>query len=171
MSLLEIMVAMVIGLIGCVVIFQMFSISEARKRTVSSGNDMDVAGRLARMTLERDLNMAGYGFGAAASPTATGSAPAMGCTVTAYDAGRPGGSENFSYVLAPVIITDGASGASDTISVLKGSSSFLSFAKTIDQSTATTVRVKADTGGRTGIQRGDVVVAVNASGGVTCGMY
>jgi type IV pilus assembly protein PilW len=132
---------------------------------------MDVAGRLARMTLERDINMAGYGFGAAASPSAIGSTAAMGCTVTSYDAGRPGGSQDFSYVLAPVVIVDGASGASDSISVLKGSSSFLSFAKTIDQSTATTVRVKADTGGRPGVQRGDVVVAVNAGGGLTCGMY
>lgn len=171
MSLLEIMVAMAIGLIGCVVIFQMFSASEARKRTISSSSDMDVAGRLARMVLERDLSLAGYGFGAAASPSATGSAPAMGCTVSAYDNGRPGGSQDFNFVLAPVVITDGASGASDTISVLKGSSMFLSFSKIIDQATASTLRIKADTGGRTGVQRGDAVVALNATGGMTCALY
>jgi type IV pilus assembly protein PilW len=43
--------------------------------------------------------------------------------------------------------------------------------KPIDQSSATAKRIKADTGGRTGVLRGDVVVAVNATGGLACGMY
>lgn len=171
MSLVEIMVAAVIGLIGCVVIFQMFALSEARKRTISSGSDMDVSGRLGLIALQRDLQLAGYGFGQAASATATGSAPAMGCTVTAYDANRPSGSRDFTFNLAPVGITQGASGAPDTISVLQGSSNSLVVAKTIDQSDALMKRIKTDTGGRVGLERGDVVVAVTASPSLACAMY
>ena len=114
MSLIEILVGVAIGLIGCVVIFQMFSISEARKRTIASGSDMDISGRLGLMTLERDLQLAGFGFGSAAAPFATAAGPALGCTVTAYDSLR-GGTQDFSYVLTPVQIADGAAGAPDKI--------------------------------------------------------
>jgi type IV pilus assembly protein PilW len=170
MSIIEIMVGVAIGLIGCVVIFQMFTISEARRRTIASGSDMDISGRLGMMTLERDLQLAGYGYGAAASPTAISTGTALGCTVTSYDSGR-GGTQDFTYVLAPVRITDGAAGAPDTIAVLRGSSSLVANGKPIDQSTANAQRIKADTGGRTGVRPGDVVIAVNAGGGLTCGMY
>jgi type IV pilus assembly protein PilW len=170
MSIIEIMVAVAIGLIGCVVIFQMFTISEARKRTIASGSDMDISGRLGLMTLERDVQLAGYGYGAAASPSAISTGAALGCTVTAYDSAR-GGTQDFTYVLAPVQITDGAAGAPDTIAVLRGSSSMVANGKPIDQSSATAKRIKADTGGRTGVRPGDVVIAVSAGGGLTCGMY
>jgi type IV pilus assembly protein PilW len=177
MSLIEVMVALLIGLIGCVIVFQMFEMSEARKRTVSAGSDMDIAGRLGLMTLERDIQAGGYGFGWAASPTAITnagvSAPVMGCNVSAYDSARPGGSQTFNFTLAPVLITDGAGGAPDTVTVIKGSSSLVSMSKTIDQSTATTKRIKADTGGRTGVQRGDLVVAIStvAGGGLSCALF
>ncbi|HEX7113196.1 MAG TPA: prepilin-type N-terminal cleavage/methylation domain-containing protein, partial [Mizugakiibacter sp.] len=81
MSLIEIMVGVLIGLIGCVVIFQMYSVADARKRTIASGSDMDITGRLGLMSLERDLQLAGYGFGMAASPTATLGGTALGCNV------------------------------------------------------------------------------------------
>jgi type IV pilus assembly protein PilW len=170
MSIIEIMVAVAIGLIGCVVIFQMFTISEARKRTIASGSDMDISGRLGLMTLERDVQLAGYGYGAAASPTAISTGAVLGCTVTAYDSAR-GGTQDFTYALAPVQITDGAAGAPDTIAVLRGSSSMVANGKPIDQSSATAKRIKADTGGRVGVRRGDVVIAVSAGGGLACGMY
>ena len=170
MSIIEIMVAVAIGLIGCVVIFQMFTISEARKRTIASGSDMDISGRLGLMTLERDLQLAGYGYGAAASPSAISTGAVLGCTVTAYDSARSG-TQDFTYVLAPVQITDGAAGAPDTIAVLRGSSSMVANGKPIDQSSATAKRIKADTGGRTGVRPGDVVVAVSAGAGLACGMY
>jgi len=158
MSLIELMVAVVIGLIGCVVIFQMYSVAEARKRSISSGSDMDIAGRLALMTLERDLQLAGYGYAVAAAPTATLAGPALGCSVVAYDSARP--APDFSFPFAPVVITDGAAGAPDSIAVLKGNSDFLAIGKVVDNGTATTTRVKADTGGRTGVRRGDVVIQV-----------
>ena len=69
MSLVEVMVAMVIGMIGCIIVFQVFSVSESRKRTISAGSDMDVSGRLGLMALIRDIQLAGYGYGPAAAIT------------------------------------------------------------------------------------------------------
>jgi type IV pilus assembly protein PilW len=169
MSLVEVMVAVVIGLIGMIVIFQMYSVAEGRKRAVASGSDMDIAGRLGLMTLERDVQQAGYGYGVAASATATLAGPALGCTVTAYDGDRP--TPDFTFTFTPVEIVDGAAGAPDTIAVLKGSSNFLAVGKIVDTGTATTTRVRADTGGRTGVQRGDVVITINTVGGVACGLF
>jgi type IV pilus assembly protein PilW len=163
MSLIEIMVGVVIGLIGCVVIFQMYMVAEGRKRTVSSGSDMEISGRLGLMSLERDLQMAGYGYGVAASATATVAGPALGCNVTAYDTARP--APDFTYTFAPVVITDGAAGAPDSMAVLRGSSSFLAIAKIIDSGSATSTRVKADTGGRTGVGKGDVILNVHRAAG------
>ena len=90
MSLIEIMVGVLIGLIGCVLIFQVYGVAESRKRSVSSGSDMDISGRLGLMTLERDIQLAGFGFGTGASSTA-GVGGVLGCTVTAFDNTRAGG--------------------------------------------------------------------------------
>ena len=163
MSLIEIMVGVVIGLIGCVVIFQMYMVAEGRKRTVSSGSDMEISGRLGLMSLERDLQAAGYGYGVAASGSATVAGPALGCNVIAHDTARP--VPDFTYIFAPVVITDGAAGAPDSIAVLRGSSSFLAIAKIIDSGSATSTRVKADTGGRTGVSKGDVILNVHRAVG------
>jgi type IV pilus assembly protein PilW len=167
MSLIEIMVGVLIGLIGCVIIFQMYSAAEERKRTIASGSDMDISGRLGLMTLERDIQLAGYGFGAAASAAAGG---VLNCTVTAYDELRAG-AKDFTFSLVPVLIQDGAGGAPDTVTTLRGNSSFVVSPKIIDNSASGTKRIKADTGGRTGVQRGDVVIAVNVTGGLACAMF
>src|SRR5258706_14163460 len=60
-SLIEILVAVAIGLIGCVIIFQVFAVSENNKRATTGGADAQVAGALALFTLERDIKMAGFG--------------------------------------------------------------------------------------------------------------
>ena len=169
MSLVEVMVAMVIGMIGCIVVFQVFSVAESRKRTISAGSDMDVSGRLGLMALVRDIQLAGYGYGQAAAANATSSGSPFGCTVNAHDALRS--PTAFSFTLAPVIITQGASGAVDTITVLQGSSNLMVGLKTIDLTTNTTKRIKTNTGGRTGAQRGDVVVSVASTPSLGCAMY
>lgn len=61
-SLVEIMVGMVIGLIGIIVMMQVFSISEERKRTTTSGADAMSGGAIALYQLQRDLREAGFGF-------------------------------------------------------------------------------------------------------------
>jgi type IV pilus assembly protein PilW len=61
-SLVEIMVAMVIGLIGVLVIMQVARTAEAQRRlTIGSGESQN-NGALAVYAVERDLKQAGYGF-------------------------------------------------------------------------------------------------------------
>ena len=108
-SLIELMVGVVIGLLTVLVITQVMTLAEGKKRTVSNGSDAQVNGALALFTMQRDIEQGGYG--ALANPDA------LGCTVQ-YQFGGAGTLTTFP--LAPVVITDGASGAPDSITVLQG---------------------------------------------------
>jgi type IV pilus assembly protein PilW len=61
-SLIEVMVAMVIGLITVVIIVQVLSASEGQRRTISSGSDANTSGTLAMQAMQRDLMDAGFGI-------------------------------------------------------------------------------------------------------------
>lgn len=61
-SLVEILVAMVIALIGMLVIFQSFDTFEAQKRTTTSATDAQESGLMALNAIERDVRLAGYGL-------------------------------------------------------------------------------------------------------------
>lgn len=61
-GLVEIMVAMAIGMFGVIVMMQVFALSEERKRTASSGSDATTEGVAALFALQRDIRQAGYGF-------------------------------------------------------------------------------------------------------------
>lgn len=109
-SLIELMVGVAIGLIGIVAIFQAVSVWTKHTQTTSSGGDAQVAGTLALFNIERDLKLAGHGFGRAASGI-------MGCNVQTTVVGPVN--------LRPVEITaSGPVGSPDTISVFYGDSSF-----------------------------------------------
>lgn len=118
-SLVEVMVGMTVGLLGMIVIFQVFSLSEGNKRTTTSGGDALQNGALALYNIERDVRMAGYGFG---DPSY------LGCNVDAYDVGPPARNP-FNFTLAPLIITQGANNDaagdgtdSDTLTIMYGNS-------------------------------------------------
>src|SRR6266705_6570763 len=91
-SMVELLVAMLIGLIGMIIIFQVFEVSEGIKRTTTSGGDAQQNGAIALYDMERDLRNAGMGFN---------DAPFAGCTILAYDSARA--TQNFNMVLAPVL--------------------------------------------------------------------
>ena len=105
-TLIEILVGIVIGLIGMLVIFQTISVWDARTRVSTSSGDAQIAGSLAMFNLERDLRLAGMGFGTAGTAE-------LGCTVNAYDNSASAGGANFT--LRPVNIVDGdPTGVPDT---------------------------------------------------------
>jgi len=109
-SLIEILVAVAIGLIGCVIIFQVFAVSENNKRSTTGGADAQVAGALALFTLERDIKMAGFGVNERV---------ALGCNMLGYTSTRT--PTNYNLSLVPVQIHAGATAAaSDIISVMSG---------------------------------------------------
>lgn len=93
-TLIELMVGVVIGLLATLVIAQVAQVYEAKKRNTTAGNDAQVNGALALNTLQRDLQAGGYGL------TSGGG---VGCAIkgrfntTAYD-----------WTLAPVRIVQNA---------------------------------------------------------------
>ncbi len=147
---------MVIALIGMVMMFQTMSSWDARKRTTSSGSDAQISGGIGMFSLERDLKLAGYGFGNAA---------AMGCAVSANDTTRAGPGL-FNFTMAPVIITDGVGGAPDTLTVLYGSGTTMSSSQTFSNLTTTSIRLNT----RTGMRSGDLLIAAD-SGNLLCGLF
>jgi type IV pilus assembly protein PilW len=61
-TLIEVMIALLIGVIGIVIMMQTFSVAEGFKRTATSGTDAQVNGAVALYLLERELRMAGFGM-------------------------------------------------------------------------------------------------------------
>lgn len=123
-SLVEVMVAMLIGLIGTIIIFQVFAISEAQKRTTTGVSDAQQNGLLALFSLEREARMSGYGVNYA---------PLLGCNVLARDNGQAASAtqaavpaRDFTFTLAAVQIANGAAGAPDALTFVYGNSN-LSF--------------------------------------------
>lgn len=86
-SLVEIMVGIVIGMLAVIVIMQVFSLSEGRKRTTTSGSDSMTEGAIAMYALQRDLRQAGNGVAAMSL---------FGCDITFL--------HGASVPLAPVVI-------------------------------------------------------------------
>ncbi len=112
-TLVELMVGLLLGMLTVLVITQVLALSEGKKRTIAAGSDAQVNGALALYTLQRELQMSGYGL--ASKPEALG-CPIQG-TFTAT--GTPPVSDAFAATLAPVVIEDGADGAPDTLTVLQ----------------------------------------------------
>jgi type IV pilus assembly protein PilW len=104
-TLVELMIGLVIGLITTAVIAQVLVVSEGRRRTTVSGSDSQVSGAVSLYAVQREVEMSGYGLTAAVG--------GLGCPIKAE---RNGTAYNFE--LAPLVITDGASGAPDTIEIM-----------------------------------------------------
>jgi type IV pilus assembly protein PilW len=114
-TLVEIMVAMVIGMIGILVIMQVARTSEAQKRmTVGSGSAQN-SGAMGIYMIQRDVKQAGYGF------TSPG---ALGCPLT-IPAESPLSARNLAF-LVPVVINSedvpAGDAGTDTLLVAYGSS-------------------------------------------------
>ena len=85
-SLVEIMVGLVIGMFSIIVMLQLFSLSEERKRTTTGGSDAMSEGVMALYALQHDIRQAGYGVAAL---------DVLGCQVTV---------SGVTMALAPVTI-------------------------------------------------------------------
>ena len=115
MSLMEILIAMAIGLIGIVVITQTYLVNENYKRSTASAGGAQTSGALALYTIERDARMAGWGIAWSS---------VLGCPGLRWYHSPDGysvlaGGTLPTIVPAPVVITDGAGGP-DTVTVLYG---------------------------------------------------
>lgn len=61
-SLIEILVGLVIGLLGMLIMMQVFTVTESGKRSTSGGDDAQTGGAIALYSLQRDIRQAGYGI-------------------------------------------------------------------------------------------------------------
>lgn len=146
-SLVEIMVGMVIGMLGVIVMMQMFAVSEGQKRTTTSGADAQGNGLVALNTIERDLRMAGYGL---ANSNVFG---ASGCTnILGWYNGAA-----TTMSAASVTIADGGTGLPDTISMAFGNAMGGAIPATITQ-TMPSSSAELNVSRTTGFAQNDLIV-------------
>lgn len=150
-TMIELMVAVVIGLITVLIMNQALTVSEGYRRTSTSGGDAQVSGTLAMFLLQRDLRNAGYGVLASESdgsnigitplslcgpPNKTrvyvGGATASPATVEMDGSNKPGfvhfavypaGSAIHDAIYGPPPASNAADYASDIIQVIYAGSS------------------------------------------------
>jgi type IV pilus assembly protein PilW len=148
-TLVEMMVGVLVGLIATVVMFQVFAVSEGQKRTTTGAGDAQQGGLFSLFQLERDVRQAGFGL----------NLPAMlGCQMYG---GNESSASPFNLPLAPVTITNGASGAPDSITVIYGSSEIISSPERL-RSPAATAADPYVVNNRYGFNLGDVLVVAQA---------
>lgn len=115
-SLVELMVGLVIGLLATLVIMQTFSLFEGQKRSTSGTADAQTSGSVALYSLQRDLQLAGFGL-----PLYDNANMPLNCTTTTFDDDNNAATPKISMV--PIEITEGvASTDSDIVAVRYGDS-------------------------------------------------
>jgi len=170
-SLVELMVGMLIGLIGMIIIFQVFEVSEGIKRTTTSGGDAQQNGAIALFAIESDLRNAGAGF------NDTGYA---GCNIAGSDTARS--TPSFNMLLVPALLCapdktspggacpgGGAASAPNTLTLFYGSQ-----AQTATTQLVTTLAAPG-TGtfsvkNTFGYAQGDLVVLLEPLSGKNCAL-
>ena len=125
-SLVELLVGVIIGLLGTLVIFQVFAVNEGQKRTTTSGSDAEQSGAFSLYNLITNVRMGGNNL-TNAFPANTSGDPQKsqlaGCNIPAAPP-----ITQVALRAIPVMITDGGGGLSNTLTVLTGASAVLSSA-------------------------------------------
>jgi type IV pilus assembly protein PilW len=110
MSVVELMVAMAIGLAGVIVIFQVYAVNEGIRRSTTAGSDEQTSGILGLTLIERELRHAGFGIN---------DFDLIGCTMQMYDSQQTP-SDVPAFPLTAVAITSNAGSTPDVITVTYG---------------------------------------------------
>ena len=113
-SLVEIMVALVIGLLATLVITQVLSVFESKKRATTGTSDAQTNGSMALYDIKRNTEMAGYGM----PVFSVVNSPLKNCaSLPTFDHDNNAATPNID--IFPVVITDGGAG-SDVIAIRYG---------------------------------------------------
>jgi type IV pilus assembly protein PilW len=177
-TLIELMVAVVIGLVVVLAATNVLVIGEAHKRTTTGNNDSSQSGSFAAYSLDRAIRSAGSGFGQAwnqgvfgcnlSASRVIGSATTILPRAGAFPApfqGFLGGASNTLRV-APVLIGQGQSaGNSDVLMVMSGNGSTGDITRPIRSGVAGTNNLRLDN--TIGIANGDIGI-VTLPGGTDC---
>lgn len=170
LSLVELMVGLVIGLVTTLVIMQIFSTFEGQKRSTMGSADAQTNGSVALFSMQRDLQMAGFGL-----PVFNKQNPPLKCNPT-VTVDHDDNAATPAIDMFPISITDGGGGLSDTIRIRyseDGANSKAGVAIGIDSLLGSNAIVENNLGcngtdhvdSNTGV--GDVVMI---SSGATCNM-
>jgi type IV pilus assembly protein PilW len=157
-SLIELMVGLVVGLVCVLIIVQLHTLWDARKRSVSAGNDAQISGTLGAFALDRDLRQAGFGIGLAGGDPDEANSGVMGCRVNAINTSLA--TQDISFDLVPVQIIK-ADDKPDEIRVLYGNSAYFVSRQPIMSSTTESNTLKS----REGFLAGDKTILTSTSSG------
>lgn len=139
-SIIEIMVGLAIGLASLLAIYQLYAVSEGRRRTAAATSEAQSAGALALFAIERDIRSAGLGFAGMDSSH-------FGCNVQAK-------APVAAFPLVPVRIESGGT----ELRVLTGSSNNMFAGARYTASTPGTFTMEKS---NAGFQAGDVIVGIS----------
>ncbi len=118
-SLIEIMVALVIGMVAVVIMAQVLMQSEGSKRNTTSGGDAQINASIALSGLERDIRMSGFGLN---------SYKLLGCSLT-FRPSNESANLSSALTIAPAVINPSTAlipagdANTDTLLVMYGNSS------------------------------------------------
>ncbi|CAL63223.1 Putative Tfp pilus assembly protein PilW [Herminiimonas arsenicoxydans] len=114
------MVGLAIGMIATLVIVQVAAMFEGQKRSTTGTADAQTAGSIAIYTMQRQIQMAGYGL-----PVFSAQNQALNCAdKPLVDNDADPDTPEVGVSITPVEIVNGAGGASDQIVVRKGTTAF-----------------------------------------------
>ena len=156
-SLIEVLVAVAIGMIGILIMTQAYLTSDEFNKATLGAGGAQTNGNIALFTLERETRMAGYGFNSAA---------ALECGNINwhysgnYSGNLGGGLPNIE--LAPVVITS-APNTPDQITIMYATGEQRVTPGTLDKS-------ELNIDGTSGFQDNDLILMVSRTPPVTCTM-
>jgi type IV pilus assembly protein PilW len=162
LSLVELMVAVVIGLVGILAMTQAYLTSDRFNRSTTGEGSAQTGGLIALYQMERDLRMAGYGIA---------SSSALGCGTIDwyydpnYSASIQSGSPLPTLTLAPVTITTNGTNP-DVVTVMYSTTAERLLPTSISSFNASSSEVTVD--GVFGFNIGDLILLVNSTGTVRC---
>ena len=164
MTLVEVLVAVAIGLIGILIITQAYLASDSYNRSTLGEGGAQTNGTIALYTVQRDLRMSGYGM---ADSRALGCGNINWYYNGAYSGNISGGTLP-NLTLAPVMITT-AAGAPDTITIMYSSDANRMVPGTLTKPMPDP-SAELNVDGTAGFDAGDLVLLVSNSAPVTCTM-
>ncbi len=156
-SLIELLVGVVLAIVVLVIVMQTLAVFEGQKRATTGGSDSAVNGSIALFQIERDARMAAFGL---TSPT--GMLCPLGINIH-YN----GTTVSNGAAVAPIVITDGASGAADQLRFARSNSTY-GIAPSILVKAMASPTATVTTAGSLGIAAGDHFVVGAADGTKVC---
>ena len=162
-SLIEVLVAVAIGMIGILIMTQAYLTSDEFNKATLGAGGAQTNGNIALFTLEREARMAGYGFNNAAALECGN----MNWYYNGNYSGNLGGSLP-NIELAPVLITS-APNTPDTITVMYATGEQRVTPATIDK-TMPNASSEINIDGTSGFNDSDLVLMVSNTSPVVCTM-